>query len=164
MGFGRRSKDLSFTASSELEPLFSIPPSLPPSPFSSLCCINAAAAQSQSFPQGSVHPLPGRCSYVSVLNRDVSANGSWQGPSPGRTICWSGARTGGEGRDGNRRWREVWVRAHCREEPAALGGGGSSCFTTAPSVFAKRATRVLLLLVPCHFTFSSLVLASLCLL
>ena len=59
------------------------------------------------------------CSYMSVLNRDVSANGFWQGPGPWWTLCWSRKKTGEkEGQEGwvgasaeidqVRRWR--WVQ------------------------------------------------------
>lgn len=134
--FGLRSKDLSFTASSELEISPPIIPCALLHPFYHLvcpsCCIPAIAAPSlcDFFKKEIAH-----CSYMPVSNRDVSANGFWQSPGPWWTLCWSRKKT--SRKEG---WRK-WVGEPVQGQLNCSGAARFTHLTTAPSVFAKRALQ-----------------------
>lgn len=78
---------------------------------------------------------------MSVLNRDANANGFWQGPGPRWTQCWSRKKTSGEeGQEGGTEGgKEGWMGV--QKKTRCLGSGGFTRFTTAPSVFARRALQ-----------------------
>lgn len=106
IGFGHRSKDLSFTASSGLERFSHSPPDSLPLSRRHLFAHSAAFMLSQPgarLLRGFLAECE-HCSYMSVLNRDVNTNGFWQGPGPQWTHCRSRKRnkrergTGGRGR------------------------------------------------------------------
>lgn len=74
----------------------------------------------------------------------MNTNGFWQGPGPLWTHCWSRKKTSGkEGQEGGEAKGGEGKRGSGPVQKKRPGVGGFTRFTTAPSVFVRRALQAL---------------------